>query len=702
MLSIGTITAGDGYKYLTKEVVSGAEDYYVRAGVGSGEAQGWWLGAQREAFGVSGGVVSEVQMAGFFGTKTDPATGEALGSKFRVYASVAERLERAAANQKAWVEEDLAVRSAALQAAGAGEERWAESLAAHQVAAEERWNKTRQKIERAGERNSVAGYDLTFSAPKSVSVLWASAPDKDAQRTVRAAHHEGIRAAMAVLERDGSFVRRGRNGVRQEQVSGVLAAAFDHRTSRSGDPQLHTHVAVLAMAKTGDRRVLALDGRAIYGLSGALSAIYDFHRDKALMRDLNVRLEVCERTGVREIAGVPDSLQALWSTRRAQITPRVEELKAQYLATHGREAPPEMVAKMAQWATLDTRPAKGEPESTEALFARWRQAALAAVDTDLAQVWSAATGRKWRAPTTGQTEAEIVDTVMQRLETEKASWTVPNLVQVTWQVMERDPHRSAEEDQARAERCVAAVLAHPDVLKLTPSLGLDLPAELVRADGEAVYQVHYTDRFATRSAICEEQYLVARRQSSTAIPVPTERIEAAIAATGGAGLSADQAAAVRGVLASRADVSVVIGPAGTGKTTTMAVLAAGMAGQRRPGAGLGPVADGGQRAGRRHRGAGREHRQTAVGDPPHRPEILPRPRRPVGDRPPGAGHHGRGRHDRPGRHGGRGPPVRSGSRQAGPGRRPPAAGIARGPRRHAAYGQGGGDVRAGPGAPLQP
>ena len=153
MLSIGTITAGDGYKYLTKEVVSGVEDYYVRAGVGAGEAQGWWLGAQREAFGVRGGVVSDVQMAGFFGTKTDPATGEALGSKFRVYASVAERLERAEANQKGWVEEDLAVRSAALQSAGAGEERWADSLAAHQVAAEERWNKTRQKIERAGERN---------------------------------------------------------------------------------------------------------------------------------------------------------------------------------------------------------------------------------------------------------------------------------------------------------------------------------------------------------------------------------------------------------------------------------------------------------------------------------------------------------------------------------------------------------------------
>ena len=162
---------------------------------------------------------------------------------------------------------------------------------------------------------------------------------------------------MAVLERDGAFVRRGRNGVRQESVSGVLAAAFDHRTSRTGDPQLHTHVAVLAMAKTGDGQVLALDGRAVYGLSGALSAVYDFARDKALIRDLNVRLEVNNRTGVREVAGVPGSLRDLWSSRRAQITPRVEELKAQYVATHGRQPPVALVAKMAQWATLDTRPA---------------------------------------------------------------------------------------------------------------------------------------------------------------------------------------------------------------------------------------------------------------------------------------------------------------------------------------------------------
>ena len=91
MLSIGTITVGGGYQYLTKEVTSGAEGYYMRAGEAAGESQGWWLGAQRETFGISGTVVEEQQMAALFGTKTDPNTGERLGSRFRIYANVADR-----------------------------------------------------------------------------------------------------------------------------------------------------------------------------------------------------------------------------------------------------------------------------------------------------------------------------------------------------------------------------------------------------------------------------------------------------------------------------------------------------------------------------------------------------------------------------------------------------------------------------------
>ena len=118
MLSIGIITAGDGYLYLTKEVASGVEDYYVRGGVEPGEAQGWWLGSQREDFGVTDRPVSEQQMAGFFGAKCDPVTGERLGSRFRVYATVEERLARARDEHERWMAEDLATRAAAPRAAG--------------------------------------------------------------------------------------------------------------------------------------------------------------------------------------------------------------------------------------------------------------------------------------------------------------------------------------------------------------------------------------------------------------------------------------------------------------------------------------------------------------------------------------------------------------------------------------------------------
>jgi hypothetical protein len=103
--------------------------------------------------------------------------------------------------------------------------------------------------------------------------------------------------------------------------------------------------------------------------------VYDFYRDKALVRDLNVRLYLREDTGVCEVAGVHDSLQGCGRRGRAQITPKVEELKRAYREAHDHEPPKLLVAKMAQWATLDSRPDKRDPESTEELFARWRATA---------------------------------------------------------------------------------------------------------------------------------------------------------------------------------------------------------------------------------------------------------------------------------------------------------------------------------------
>lgn len=95
-------------------------------------------------------------------------------------------------------------------------------------------------LRHGGSPVKVAGYDLTFSAPKSVSVLFGTGGD-DLQTTVRAAHDRAVQQALDYLERSAAALRRGKGGLLIEEIEGFVAAAFRHRSSRAGDPQLHTH-----------------------------------------------------------------------------------------------------------------------------------------------------------------------------------------------------------------------------------------------------------------------------------------------------------------------------------------------------------------------------------------------------------------------------------------------------------------------------
>jgi conjugative relaxase-like TrwC/TraI family protein len=109
----------------------------------------------------------------------------------------------------------------------------------------------------------VAAFDLTFSAPKSVSVVFGVG-DREVRDAVRRAHERGVREALAYVEQSAAFVRRGPAGAEVMQAEGLVAAAFRHRTSRAGDPQLHTHVLVANLGLGTDGRWSALDGRRIY------------------------------------------------------------------------------------------------------------------------------------------------------------------------------------------------------------------------------------------------------------------------------------------------------------------------------------------------------------------------------------------------------------------------------------------------------
>ena len=135
---------------------------------------------------------------------------------------------------------------------------------------------------------AVAGYDLSFSPVKSVSTLWAVAP-REVAATIEQAHHDAVKDTLTWLEKNATYTRRGKGGVAQVEVHGLIAAAFTHRDSRAGDPDLHTHVAVSNKVQAkDDGQWLALDGRPFFKNNVAASERYNTRLEALLIERLGV------------------------------------------------------------------------------------------------------------------------------------------------------------------------------------------------------------------------------------------------------------------------------------------------------------------------------------------------------------------------------------------------------------------------------
>lgn len=214
----------------------------------------------------------------------------------------------------------------------------------------------------ASSQRTVPGFDLTFSAPKSVSVLFALGARDVAHQAVTA-HDEAVRAALAYLERQACVVRRGHAGARQLPGDGFVAAAFGHRTSRAGDPQLHTHVLVANLARGSDAGWGALDGRLLYRQLSTAGYLYQ----AVLRHELTSRLGVAwgpVARGSADIDDIPTAVLRAFSRRRTAI----EAAMSEHGASRGRGA---------AIATLATRPAKDERTPLGALRIQWHERAVA-------------------------------------------------------------------------------------------------------------------------------------------------------------------------------------------------------------------------------------------------------------------------------------------------------------------------------------
>lgn len=207
------------------------------------------------------------------------------------------------------------------------------------------------------EGGPVPGFDLTFSAPKSVSVLWALG-GRGVAAEVKAAHAAAVDAALGYLQAEACWTRRGAGGRHFLKGNGFLAAGYVHRSSRAGDMQLHTHVLV-ANVTFAEGRWTRLYHPAIYHHAKTAGFIYEAHLRDELTRRLGVRWREVVN-GIAEIEGFdPDHLRC-FSTRRQEILEAAGEGSS---------------ARARQIATLETRTAKDRDLSTESLRGIWREKA---------------------------------------------------------------------------------------------------------------------------------------------------------------------------------------------------------------------------------------------------------------------------------------------------------------------------------------
>jgi len=487
-MTVHKLTAGDGYTYLTRQVASADEvrpagqslaEYYTERG----NPPGVWMGKGAAQLGVAGSEVSEAQMKALFGKGRHPdrdamlASGQPesatrLGAAYPSYADLAPYAERVADGVAAF-----------------------ESQYDRSPSPTER-NKIAAKEARRG-RRAVAGFDMVFTPVKSASLLWGLG-GPEVREAVEDAHHEAVTSAMGWIETHASYTRSGHGGAAQVDAIGLVAAAFDHRESRSGDPDLHTHVAVANKVCGVDGKWRSLDARSLYALGVAASERYNTRFEDALAHRLGVVFEerrggVAGKRPVREIAGMPLELIRHFSRRRAAIETRYAELRREYRAAHGREPDRSAQLQLAQQATLETREGKGPARTPAEQVTDWTAQATAVLgERRVSGLAQDCVGRS--EPTCDPDERQLMDLagqIVRRVAEERSTWTVWNVAAEAERQL-RSLRFAMPEARERMTEAVVARATGPglSIRIAEPELLAEAPALIRDSDGQSVFVPH--------------------------------------------------------------------------------------------------------------------------------------------------------------------------------------------------------------------
>jgi conjugative relaxase-like TrwC/TraI family protein len=422
--------------------------------------------------------------------------------------------------------------------------------------------------ERLGRRfgeSSARGFDATFSAPKSVSVLWALTPDPWVRAEVLAAHDAAVDAALDWFEHHGGVTRRGRDGILQVDTRGFTAAVFRQHTSRTVDPQLHTHAVISSKVQDDTGTWLALDARFRKYQQRTIGWIYD----AALRAEMTTRLGVewVEReAAVFDLTCVPEPVRDAFSERSTQVDAKFAELVRRWAADHdGADPDPRTLARLQRAAAVASRPGKVQGLDPVEMHAHWAaEARVAGFNPDrlTADQITHISGR-----IVDPSDDDVIEKALRRVAEESATWLRADLARHLATILPHDTAPGAGDLVAEIDR--RAAVAEQRCLPVGPERDSAIRR---RRDGRPVLE-HVTDRRLTLPAVlAEERRLQDWATTATTLVTPT----------------ADPQLAAAEAIAGSARLVIVVGPAGTGKTHTIARAADGLRSQRRPVVGLAP------------------------------------------------------------------------------------------------------------------
>jgi conjugative relaxase-like TrwC/TraI family protein len=577
VVSMRVMSAGRGFEYLLRSVAAGDGDrdlgtpltrYYTEAGTPPGIWYGSGLsglGSDNEGRIVAGDTVTEEQLSRLLGEGVDPVTGSALGLGYGRYATPRQR----AANGVAALREPVA----GLQR---GE-------AVVEIPAEGAQRRSRQPV---------AGFDFTFSPPKSVSALWAVA-DAGTQSLIVQAHHAAMEDVLGFMEREVAATRVGKGGVARMPVRGVMATGYDHYDSRAGDPQLHTHLVVANKVQGADGKWRTLDSRALHRATVALSETYNAYLSDHTARLLGASWAPVDRGRDRntgwEIGGVPALLLDEFSRRTRGNTGGVEGIEQttarlvdEYRQRHGRSPSARAFTRLRQQATLMTRPEK-QLHSLAELTVDWRERATRLLGQE-ATTWAQNLVAHMPGDVllraddlAGAQVDDLAAVVLIEVGNRRAVWGRWNLHAEAARQMMSVRFASAND----RERVLAGVVAQAeqDSLRLTPEYDRTSPAPFTK-EGFSAFQPRDTIAYTSQDILDAETRLLAL-STDTAGP----RVSARAAhrhTTGpderGVTLAEDQAVAITQLATSGRVLDLLVGPAGAGKTTALRALHAAWTG----------------------------------------------------------------------------------------------------------------------------